>query len=805
MIAVSQPKNWAKSRYTNKKSFSLWSCCLLLVFNYSYVSAQATANTNTSQDSTNQSSRERDRVLLKRSPIASEYQNLSTPGDVLGASFDAEGVDFRSQFKLSKGKPNGSMVRTEANLNYQSIAKELVAGGSIKLAKSFGKLSLQMQAQKSNSERLVDLYASRWLLDTNSDLSTGDVLTLGYPRYTQDGIQTQSINTRWRADYQVNEALIVSYEGLNTNYDDIATRNRFEVQFGAADLSETVLSHDGNTISEAAVSDAKIRRYFHRLDTARDVNRHKLGFTLDRERGSLEVNTYYSRWVNDKLWLPWNFIDSDVSATYALNDKYLPSVNVTNSDIYDTSNAVYSNYRVAQSVTTDTDYAFLVNWDRQFTFAEHDFWLEAGASWRNKERAVDNDRAVYGSTSNSFYLDELVANNTSTRIIDNGFSLPAGLGVSNGAAYFENNLNEQFELNLSQSFLETIQDIYTSEETVSSVYVNAYQQRQDWFWRAGLRFEKTETATRGAVYASPDTDIASQGDAITSVMINGELVEETFDSFDAAFVEGGNDYQHWLPSLELRYAVNQQLSLKTAYFQQLMRPQYFDTVSYRRANVATLSITEGNPELEATTIENLYAGLEYQYSDSGKLVAGVYYNRVSDFFYDSNTTELIGEDLYEVARVENGKDGFIKGIQTFWLQQFSLPMISKAEVKLGYTYSDSEAELSDRTIAMPERAEHRVAFNLLLAQDDWQYRSQFSWQSEAVDDVGASAMQDTIREKVLIWNQAVTWHYSEQVAARFSLNNILDYPERSYQGQPNRVINNLYSGSTARFSVVVTF
>ncbi|MEP0494437.1 MAG: hypothetical protein ABJD02_01765, partial [Paraglaciecola sp.] len=77
MIAVSQPKNWAKSRYTNKKSFSLWSCCFLLVFNYSYVSAQATANTNTSQDSTNQSSRERDRVLLKRSPIASEYQNLS--------------------------------------------------------------------------------------------------------------------------------------------------------------------------------------------------------------------------------------------------------------------------------------------------------------------------------------------------------------------------------------------------------------------------------------------------------------------------------------------------------------------------------------------------------------------------------------------------------------------------------------------------------------------------------------------------------------------------------------------------------
>ncbi|MEP2653575.1 MAG: TonB-dependent receptor, partial [Paraglaciecola sp.] len=561
----------------------------------------------------------------------------------------------------------------------------------------------------------------------------------------------------------------------------------------------------GSTITQAAVTDARIRRYFHRLDTARDIDRHKLGFILNREDGSLEVNTYYSRWVNDRVWLPWNFIDSDVSATSSLEDRYLPTVNVTSSDIYDVSGSVFSDYRIAKSITTDTDYAFMVNWDKKISIASRDLWVEAGGAWRNKERAVDNDRPVYGATSNEFYLNELTGTNSAVNIIDNGYLLPAGIGTENGASYFNSHLSEQFELNLSQSFIETIQDIYTSEETVSSLYFNAYQQRKNWFWRVGLRYEKTETATRGAVYASPDTNIASQGDAITSVVINGELVEENFDSFDAAFVEGGNDYQHWLPSLELRYAVNKQLTLKAAYFQQLMRPQYFDTVSYRRANVATLSITEGNPELEATTIENLYAGFEYQYSGSGKLVAGVYYNSVSDFFYDSNTTELIGDDLYEVARVENGTDGFIKGLQTFWAQQLSLPLVSQAELKLAYTYSDSEAELSDRTITMPERAKHRLALNLLLGYEDWQYNSQFSWQSEAVDDVGASAMQDTIREKVLVWNQALSWLYSKQVVARLSLNNVLDYPERSYQGQPSRVINNLYSGSTARLSVAVTF
>ena len=790
-----------KSSRVNQRVNVLCMFSLLTATNSSNAFAEETPNE--SQDSTSESSRERDRVLLKRSPIASEYQTLTAPGDVLGASFDAEGVDFRSQFRLRKGKADASMVKVEANVNYQSIADKFELGGSINAAKSFGKLSLQLQVQKNSSDRLVDLYQSRWLLDTND--TGNEEITLGYPRYTQDGIQTQSFNTRWRADYQVNDDFLVTYEGLNTNYDDVATRNRFEVQFGAGDLSDTVVGSDGNTVSESAVSDARIRRYFHRLDTQRDINRHKFGFTLDQDDGSLEVNSYYSRWVNDKVWLPWNFIETDVSATYRLDDRYLPNVNISSSDIYDISEAVYSNYRISESVTTDTDYAFLVKWDKKLNVAEHDLWFEAGVTWRNKEREVDSNVAVYGATSNVFYLDELADSNDVTRIIDNGFLLPAGIGTENGDSYFENNLSQQFDLNLSQSFLESIQDIYTSEETVSSLYVNAYQQRENWFWRAGLRFEKTETNTRGAVYDAPDSDIASLGSAINSIVLNGEIVEESFDSFDAVFVEGGNDYQHILPSLELRYKLNEKVALKTAYFEQLMRPQYFDTVSYRRTNVSTLSITEGNPNLEATTIQNFYAGFEYQYANSGQLFAGVYYNNVSDFFYDSNTTELIGQDLYEVARVENGKDGYIQGVQTFWQQQFSFFVFDKAEIKLAYTYSDSEANLSERSISMPERADHRVAMNLLLGHNDWQYNSQFSWQSEAIDDVGAIALQDTIREDVLIWNQSLTWKYSEQVLARFTLNNILDTPERSYEGQPNRVTNNLYSGTSARLSLTIVF
>ena len=161
--------------------------------------------------------------------------------------------------------------------------------------------------------------------------------------------------------------------------------------------------------------------------------------------------------------------------------------------------------------------------------------------------------------------------------------------------------------------------------------------------------------------------------------------------------------------------------------------------------------------------------------------------------------------MYDVTRVENGKDGFIRGVQTYWSQQFTDTGLALIDIKVSYTYSDTEANLADRDIAMPERAEHRLMLNVLVKNNQWQYTTNLAWQSEALDDVGADAQQDTIREKVLSWNQSFSWRFSEHLSTKFSLNNILNYPDRSYLSEQKRVINNLYSGTTAKLSLHYTF
>lgn len=793
--------DWCTFLVSRTLALSVLGALYLLASPMALSEVLSTSQKNPKEDVTSQSPRERDRILLKRNPIASEYQSKGAPGEFAGAPSDAEGVDFRSQFRLPDGKAIASGFKLDGNLNYQEFSKEVVPGGSLKMGKNIGALSLQFQIQQNASQRVVDFYQARWLAKSETNLSNDKLFLLGFPRYSRDYFDTTSLDTRWRADYALTDNIRFTYEGFVTNYDDEFVRDRLEFQNGVGNLNQATLGSDGSSIIEADISSSRLRRYFHRMETARDINRHRLSFTQESDKGSAEVGFYYSRWVNQRLWLPWNFVDSGVDANYQVDDRYLPESAVSNSDLFNVSNSKFANYRPTDTTTTDIDLAFVFDWDRRFSLSDHTVWVSAGIAWRTKERNNKNERAVYTPTMDTFTLESLVGANGPTSIIEGQYTLPARLDTFLGDSYFQTNRESQFALNLSQSFLESIQDVYSSEETVSSAYINAYQQLDEWFWRVGLRHEKTNSNTRGAVSGPAASGNIAQGQPITSIILEGLTVPESFDSFDAVFVEGDNSYDHWLPSIELRYRVNSDWNFKAAYFEQLMRPQYFDTVRYRRINPPTRTINEGTPDLEATSIQNLFAGFEYQYSKQGQLAVGAYYKSVSAFFYDTRVTELLDDVVFDVSRVENGENGFIQGMQAYWAHGFSFSQIDSVDIELSYTYSDAEADLVNRTIVMPERSKHLIALNLRLANDQWQYQSQFSWQSEALDNVGPSAAQDIYRQDVLAWNQSFAWRFNKQWSTRFRLNNVLDTPDRSYQGSETRVVNNLYSGYSMQMSL----
>ena len=749
-------------------------------------------------DVTQESPRERNRVLLKRNPIASEYQEKGRLGLAPGGAADAEGVDFRSLFRLSSLGDNQQRVSFDLSGSYQESSGDVEPGGVVSLGKSGESFGVQVRLSSSAASRKVDHYESRWLVDRPVN-GGGTVDIPGFLRFSQDHYDTTNLGANWRVDWKVTDTFALRYEGLATDYDDEAYRNRLEYQAGSGDL-ENVSSLSANAAAaEFDAQDARIRRYFHIMDTSRDITRHLLQANWQTDLDTFELSLYDSNWQNARDWSPWNFFDSGVDLSVSLSDRYVPLVTATNDvDVLATDASNFSNFRPSLLTTTDNDQALRLDWDR----ASDGRYMTAGLLWRKKERVAEHSRDVYFGSTEALTLSELLGNNRAERIIEGDFLLPAGLDVELAESAVISRPGA-FALNDLRSFLETLQDEFTSSEEVTSVYGSWDQTNGFWRWQLALRYEMTDIDTIGAVSGPPSALTGIEGERVLEIVAFDRVIQETFADVDAYRVPGSAEYDHWIPTLAVRYEPSDSLSVRAALYRSLMRPQYFDVVRYRRINPPTQSINEGNPGLEATVIDSLSLGAEWTTSSAGKLAAEIYYKDIADFFFDTRTTELLDGLNYEVRRVENGGSGYIYGFQFQWEKGFAdrVDWLNKLDVSLAYTWSESEGDIGSRKIDIPERSRHLLQSALSVGWGQWQYRMDLAWQSEALDRVGDNAITDQYREEVVTFNHSLSRSFGERWQARLRVINILNYPERSFEGESLRVINNQYSDMSVQGSL----
>ena len=198
---------------------------LVLVTSLPVTAESTTTSTSQAQDVTQESPRERDRILLKRNPIASEYQEQGRLGLAPGASADSEGVDFRSKFRMKPlgGKP---VTRIEPTISYQGTGDQIEPGGRIMLGRQIGGIGAQLQLSTTAATRVISHYQSRWV----ESLLEGESLSLlGFPRFSQDTYETRNSSVGIRLDAG-SDRLQYFYELFASHYTDDAYRNRLEYQ-----------------------------------------------------------------------------------------------------------------------------------------------------------------------------------------------------------------------------------------------------------------------------------------------------------------------------------------------------------------------------------------------------------------------------------------------------------------------------------------------------------------------------------------------------------------------------------------------
>lgn len=746
------------------------------------------------------SPRERGRVLQKRNPIASEYLALGQLGRSPGAQADGEGNDFRRYFVATgTGLRGRDAAHAGVFFTYQSLSGEATPGFDARLSRHWGaearRWSLDLKANVTSADRLIEHYEAAWAPEAG-----GQRYYLQRPRLSQDDIYTRTRSVALTVEHRLSATDTVFAQVSWSDYFDDYFRNRIELNYGQGTVTAAG-GVVGNSRSELAVTNAGSRRYFARTKTRRDIGRVHLGGRHDGPVWSVDYGIYYARWDNRPQSDGWNFTERGLDLAYAITDAHLPRFQVTNGVPLDGGTlTTFNDLRSTTTQTLDTDWAARADVQRSVAVHDGTLWLSGGASSRRKERTNGGDKLVYlRDAARPLTMAEVGLTPAPGTIMDGVYALPRGLDTD--PAHGRLLAGEPaFAYSASRTVLETLQDVYESTEMVSGVYALGLWKRGAWSVEVGVRGEATRTDSLGTVISPAATDRGTG--RLLAQVIDAGVVQNIRE------VPGAGSYETLLPSAAVEWRITPAVTTRVAAYDQLMRPQYFDIVSYRRVAQPTLTISEGNPALEPTSIRTCAWAVEWRNRGVGVVGAELYATQVSHFFYSAQRFETIDGDIYTTSRVENGGDGTIRGLQLQWTRGYTPVAGLSVSPMAAYTYSESEADLPTRPadrLTLPERSRHllKVGVEWALASVggsvDWGY------QSKALDDVGPSLDRDGYREAVKSLDAALWWKVARRWKATLSAQNLTDAPERSYEGKPTRVTRNQFSSTTWRLGAEARF
>jgi len=218
------------------------------------------------------------------------------------------------------------------------------------------------------------------------------------------------------------------------------------------------------------------------------------------------------------------------------------------------------------------------------------------------------------------------------------------------------------------------QGAYRVKERNSAAYVQANFKGDAWSGNLGLRY----VHTAGENHYNQSDITAAAG-----------YVPVTVD----------NNYRRFLPSLNLRYELNDHLVGRFSASRTITRPDYSDLAGYVFVQDLTHTGNGGNPNLKPVTSSNLDLSLEWYFMPRGLLAVSVWQMDLKDFiapqtltvnYLDQSETNATGQDVFAdyLMSMPANIDGKVKGVELTWEQ----PLGEYFGINANYTWADGETE-----------------------------------------------------------------------------------------------------------------
>ena len=188
-----------------------------------------------------------------------------------------------------------------------------------------------------------------------------------------------------------------------------------------------------------------------------------------------------------------------------------------------------------------------------------------------------------------------------------------------------------------------------------------------------------------------------------------------------------NDYAYWLPSLNIKASLTDELILRLAASRNLARPgmndiRNFEVFGTDPSAGFALQLTTGNPFLKPAISDNFDAGLEWYFARVGSLTLNAFAKNIHNFFFQNvSTRDVTSNGITQTVFVRHpdnyDETGKVRGFELAYQQTYDfLPgVLSGLGLSANYTYIKSKG-LSNAQLFVGSQAPIGTAGNLPLEQ-----------------------------------------------------------------------------------------
>lgn len=717
---------------------------------------------------------------------------------VVTADMDADAIGGSINL-VTKNTPNKRMFNATAGSGYNAVSKK----AQLNLGLTYGdrffndKLGLMFSGSYQNAPGGSDNAEFEYDVDDGS-------VVMKEAQMRQYYVTRERQSYSLALDYEFNPDHKISFKGIYNRRND--WENRYRVVY--KDLDESDPSEQSIELQTKGGADDTRNARLERQQT--------MDFTLDGEHN-----------LGGRLLMDWAASFSRASEDRP-NERYfgLKMDNNTDENLINTFHGIggrapYSTIAIPgldnegweldeltnsnQSIY-ENEWKFRLNFELPLMKGLYGNTLRFGGKYTNKEKDRETTMYKYDGedvNDNPIFNDGGAWREHGSSQIRKGFMV--GDNYPEGTHFISKKYLGSINFNSMQGEpdYEEMSGNYHAKEEITSAYLRFDQKLgQKLDLMLGLRMEHTALNYRGLNWVVDEDE--------------NESLESTGNR--------KNSYTNWLPSVLLKYDVNDDLKLRASFTETLSRPKYSALIPSVNYNRADEEATIGNPNLKPTTSYNFDLSAEYYFKSVGLVSVGLFYKSINNVIVDEvwkgmdSQLPITGTYDYEISKPINAYDADLFGVEVAYQRDFGF--ITPALKCLGfygnYTYTANKTKnhhfehrvLEDgEDVDMIGSPEHTANASLFFEKWGFNLRLSYNFASAFVDEMGEVAQLDRYYDKVnyLDLNASYTFGKRFKTTIYADVMNLLNQPLRYYQGTKDRTAQVEYYGARFNAGIKVSF